>query len=46
MGMSAMPSQATLMRAYCVEAAVYEALQNCGEGLVAQHGLPANMRLG
>ena len=45
LGMTAMPSQATLMRATCVEVAVAEALTACGQALIKQHGLPANSRL-
>jgi len=41
MGLSAMPSQADLMRAFCVEASVQVALETCGQGLIKQHGLPA-----
>jgi hypothetical protein len=40
MGLTAMPSQADLMRAYCVEASVAEALEKCGESIIKQHGLP------
>ena len=40
LGLTAMPSQADIMRAFCVEASVDKALEDCGEALVKQHGLP------
>jgi len=40
MGLHSMPSEATIMRAFCVEASVEAALEACGGGLVKQHGLP------
>jgi hypothetical protein len=45
-GLKSMPSEADMMRAFCVEASVAEALQSCGRDLVAKHGLPAGMLQG